>query len=81
MDFLFWGLWDLVEDNSEEKPFVAILSRSIHIMPGLFQLFSIPEFGISIHCSQKNKFPSGNLLILQTVLLFPKFIVIPVHVS
>ena len=33
--FFFSGLWDLVEDNSEEKPFVAILSRSIHIMPGL----------------------------------------------
>ena len=32
---IFLGLWDLVEDNSEEKPFVAILSRSIHIMPGL----------------------------------------------
>ncbi len=32
------GLWDLVEDNLEEKPFVAILSRSIHvIMPGLLQ--------------------------------------------
>ncbi len=35
--FFFWGLWDLVEDNSEEKPFVAILSWSIHIMPGLKQ--------------------------------------------
>ncbi len=33
--FFFSGLWDLVEDNSEEKPFVAILSMSIHIMPGL----------------------------------------------
>ncbi len=22
----FWGLWDLVEDDYEEKPFVAILA-------------------------------------------------------
>ena len=33
--FFLWSLWDLVEDKSEEKPFVAILSRSIRIMPGL----------------------------------------------
>ncbi len=32
----FWGFWDLVEDNPVEKPFVAILSRSNHIMPGLY---------------------------------------------
>ncbi len=33
----FWWFWDLVEDNSVEKPFVAILSRSIHIMPELLE--------------------------------------------
>ncbi len=33
--YFFWGLWDLVEDNSEEKPLVPILSRFIHIIPGL----------------------------------------------
>ena len=31
----FWSLLDLVEDNSEEKPFVAILSMPIHNMPRL----------------------------------------------
>ena len=50
--FFFWGLWDLVEDNSEEKPFVAILSRSIHIMPGLYWHCPTesPDFHLNVSC-------------------------------
>ncbi len=40
--------WDLLKDNSEEKPFVAILSGSIHIMPGLKQ-FS--DSSVTCDCS------------------------------
>ena len=30
--YIFWYFWDLVENNSEGKPFVAILSRfNLHI--------------------------------------------------
>ncbi len=41
--FFFWGFWDLVEDNSVDKPFVSILSRSNNIMPGLLQAWIVSK--------------------------------------
>ena len=31
---------DLVEENSEEKSFIAIMSRSNHVMLGIFQFLT-----------------------------------------